>query len=174
MIVRSARVAPSQHADLEPEWCGPPAAALRCPYLRVASESAHPSANGNRSLTRWSSSAALQRAAEQSADRRDHQGLYLPAARRARSGAYSIIMAGRYQTKPSLPFSPGLETAGVIAVCGREASGFKPGDRVMAILQYGGLAEFAATPAKAFFLPAMLQHAAPELFRRHFVTGEVS
>jgi NADPH:quinone reductase len=84
------------------------------------------------------------------------------------------MMAGRYQTKPSLLFSPGLETAGVIAVCGREASGFKPGDRVMAILQYGGLAEFAATPAKAFFLPAMLQPAAPDLFRRRFVTGEVS
>jgi hypothetical protein len=87
---------------------------------------------------------------------------------------HSIMMAGLYQTKPPLPFSPGLETAGVIAVCGREASGFKPGDRVMAILQYGGLAEFAATPAKAFFLPAMLQPAAPDLFRRHFVTGEVS
>jgi hypothetical protein len=64
--------------------------------------------------------------------------------------------------------------AGCIAGCGREASGFKPGVRVMAILQYGDLAEFAVAPAKAFFLPAMLQPAAPELFRRHFVTGEVS
>jgi hypothetical protein len=42
----------------------------------------------------------------------------------------------------------------------------------MAILQYGDLAEFAVAPAKAFFLPAMLQPAAPDLFRRHFVTGE--
>jgi Zn-dependent alcohol dehydrogenase len=34
--------------------------------------------------------------------------------------ADSIMVAGRYQTKPPLPFSPGLETAGVVAVCGRE------------------------------------------------------
>jgi NADPH:quinone reductase len=61
--------------------------------------------------------------------------------------ADAIMVAGRYQTKPPLPFSPGLETAGVVTACGREASGFKPGDRVMAILAYGGLAEFAVAPA---------------------------
>jgi NADPH2:quinone reductase len=32
--------------------------------------------------------------------------------------ADSIMVAGRYQTKPELPFSPGLETAGVIEACG--------------------------------------------------------
>ena len=32
--------------------------------------------------------------------------------------ADSIMVAGRYQTKPPLPFSPGLETAGVIEACG--------------------------------------------------------
>src|SRR5579872_6269963 len=55
--------------------------------------------------------------------------------------ADSIMVAGRYQTKPPLPFSPGLETAGVIEACGAQATGFKRGDRVMAILAYGGLAE---------------------------------
>jgi hypothetical protein len=54
-----------------------------------------------------------------------------------------------------------------------DVASLRSGDRVMAILQYGGLAEFAAAPAKTFFLPAMLQPAAPDLFRRHFVTGEV-
>jgi len=53
----------------------------------------------------------------------------------------SIMVAGRYQTKPPLPFSPGLETAGEVEACGRDVSGFRPGDRVMAILAYGGLAE---------------------------------
>src|SRR6266478_629496 len=61
--------------------------------------------------------------------------------------ADSIMVAGRYQTKPPLPFSPGLETAGVVAACGREVGTLKPGDRVMAILAYGGLAEFAVAPA---------------------------
>src|SRR5215472_19258308 len=57
--------------------------------------------------------------------------------------ADAIMVAGRYQTKPALPFSSGLETAGVVAACGRGTSGFKPGDPVMAILAHGGLAEFA-------------------------------
>src|ERR1700723_3812593 len=65
--------------------------------------------------------------------------------------ADSIMVAGRYQTKPPLPFSPGLETAGVVTACGRDVSGFQPGDRVMAILAYGGLAEFAVAPAAETF-----------------------
>ena len=61
--------------------------------------------------------------------------------------ADAIMVAGRYQTKPELPFSPGLETAGVIKACGPDVEGLKPGDRVMAILAYGGLAEYAVAPA---------------------------
>src|SRR5215813_4826467 len=61
--------------------------------------------------------------------------------------ADSIMVAGRYQTKPELPFSPGLETAGIIEACGPGVTGFAPGDRVMAILAYGGLAEYAVAPA---------------------------
>ena len=60
--------------------------------------------------------------------------------------ADSIMVAGRYQTKPPLPFSPGLETAGVVSACGREVSGLKPGDPVMAILAYRVLSEFAVAP----------------------------
>src|SRR3984893_13734638 len=59
----------------------------------------------------------------------------------------AIMVAGRYQTKPPLPFSPGLETAGIVEACGSDGSGFEPGDRVMAILAYGGLAEYAVAPA---------------------------
>jgi NADPH2:quinone reductase len=61
--------------------------------------------------------------------------------------ADSIMVAGRYQTKPPLPFSPGLETAGEVEARGPDVSGFGPGDRVMAVLAYGGLAEFAVAPA---------------------------
>src|SRR5258705_411131 len=45
--------------------------------------------------------------------------------------ADSIMVAGKYQTRPPFPFSPGLETAGVVARCGAGATRFKPGDRVM-------------------------------------------
>src|SRR5437879_1229130 len=69
--------------------------------------------------------------------------------------ADAIMVAGRYQTKPPLPFSPGLETAGVVVACGEGVTRFSPGDRVMAILAYGGLAEMAAAPeAETFAIPA--------------------
>jgi NADPH2:quinone reductase len=68
--------------------------------------------------------------------------------------ADAIMVAGQYQTKPPLPFSPGLETAGIVAACGPGVTRFKPGDRVMAILPYGGLAEMAVAPeAETFAIP---------------------
>jgi NADPH:quinone reductase len=62
--------------------------------------------------------------------------------------ADAIMVAGKYQTRPPLPFSPGLETAGVIVACGEGVQGFTSGDRVMAILAYGGLAEQAVARAE--------------------------
>src|SRR6266436_9780673 len=65
--------------------------------------------------------------------------------------ADSLMVAGRYQTRPPLPFSPGLEAAGVVAACGDGVTRFAPGDRVMAVLAYGGLAEVAvADEAETF------------------------
>jgi NADPH2:quinone reductase len=69
--------------------------------------------------------------------------------------ADALLVAGRYQTKPPLPFSPGLETAGVVAACGEGVTRFARGDRVMAVLAYGGLAEQAVAPeAETFAIPA--------------------
>jgi NADPH:quinone reductase len=65
--------------------------------------------------------------------------------------ADALLVAGRYQTRPPLPFSPGLETAGVVAACGEGVTRFAPGDRVMAVLAYGGLAEMAIAPAAETF-----------------------
>src|SRR5438128_3375195 len=68
--------------------------------------------------------------------------------------ADALMVAGRYQTRPPFPFSPGLETAGVVAACGEGVTCFSPGDRVMAILAYGGLAEMAvADEAETFAVP---------------------
>ncbi len=68
--------------------------------------------------------------------------------------ADSIMVAGKYQTRPAFPFSPGLETAGVVAACGEGVTRFVPGGRVMAILAYGGLAEMAvADEAETFAVP---------------------
>ncbi len=68
--------------------------------------------------------------------------------------ADAIMVAGRYQTKPPLPFSPGLEAAGVVAACGDGVTRFTPGDRVMAILAYGGFAQRAvADEVETFAIP---------------------
>src|SRR2546429_3989153 len=68
--------------------------------------------------------------------------------------ADSIMVAGRYQTRPPFPFSPGLETAGVVTRRGEGVTRFKTGDRVMAILAYGGVAGAAlAGQGRAVPLP---------------------
>ncbi|PWR18848.1 NADPH:quinone oxidoreductase family protein [Zavarzinia compransoris] len=61
--------------------------------------------------------------------------------------ADSLMLAGKYQTRQPLPFSPGLEVAGVVESVGHGVAGFKPGDRVLAIPSYGGYAEKVAVAA---------------------------
>jgi len=55
--------------------------------------------------------------------------------------ADTLLVAGRYQVKPPLPFSPGLEVAGTVLECGPGVDRCEPGDRVMAVIDYGGFAE---------------------------------
>ncbi|MCB1747735.1 MAG: NADPH:quinone oxidoreductase family protein [Gammaproteobacteria bacterium] len=61
--------------------------------------------------------------------------------------ADAIMVGGTYQTKPPLPFSPGLETAGTVLAIGEGVTRVAPGDRVMALLHYGGMAEQALADA---------------------------
>lgn len=65
--------------------------------------------------------------------------------------ADSLIVKGKYQTKPPLPFSPGLECAGIIADVGDGVSSLEKGQRVMAILDWGGFAEYAIAKANDVF-----------------------
>jgi NADPH:quinone reductase len=50
--------------------------------------------------------------------------------------------------KPPLPFIPGIECAGTVMEFGSDVRGFSVGDRVTAILDYGGYAEHAIADAK--------------------------
>jgi NADPH2:quinone reductase len=89
--------------------------------------------------------------------------------------ADSIMVAGRYQTKPPLPFSPGLETAGLVVACGTNAGDFKPGDRVMAILAYGGLAEYAVAPAaETYAIPEGMGFAEAGAFPIAYISSHVA
>jgi NADPH:quinone reductase len=89
--------------------------------------------------------------------------------------ADSIMVAGRYQTKPELPFSPGLETAGVVVACGEGANGVKAGDKVMAILAFGGLAEFAVAPAaETWLIPGGMSFAEAGAFPISYISSHVA
>jgi NADPH2:quinone reductase len=89
--------------------------------------------------------------------------------------ADSIMVAGKYQTRPPFPFSPGLETAGVVAACGARVTRFKPGDRVMATLAWGGLAEQAvAKEAETFAIPDGMSFAEAGAFPIAYISSDVA
>jgi NADPH:quinone reductase len=53
----------------------------------------------------------------------------------------TLIIAGKYQLKPTLPFSPAAEFAGVVEAVGDGITAVKPGDRVVASMGYGAARE---------------------------------
>ena len=54
---------------------------------------------------------------------------------------------GHYDPPPGASPLPGLEVAGEVAAIGAEVTGFAPGQRVMALTNGGGYAEYVAVPA---------------------------
>ncbi|MDH3713404.1 MAG: NADPH:quinone oxidoreductase family protein [Gammaproteobacteria bacterium] len=71
-----------------------------------------------------------------------------------------LIVQGLYQVKPEPPFSPGCEVAGVVAEVADGVGVFRPGDRVLAWLGFGGCAEQAvAHVGNVHPLPASMDFA---------------
>lgn len=60
----------------------------------------------------------------------------------------TLIVAGRYQVKPPLPFSPGGEGVGIVEALGEGVTGFSVGQRVVVHAGYGCCADLIAIDTK--------------------------
>ena len=58
-----------------------------------------------------------------------------------------LVIEGRYQVKPPLPFVPGKAAAGRVAALGEGVAGLRVGARVAAQVEYGAYAEKLCAPA---------------------------
>ncbi len=59
------------------------------------------------------------------------------------SFATTLVIAGKYQRRPPLPFAPGTEVSGVVIEADAACRRIAVGDEVVAVLDWGGLAEEA-------------------------------
>ncbi len=69
----------------------------------------------------------------------------------------TLIIQGKYQFKPPMPFSPGSEVAGIVKEVGEGVTGIRVGDHVIASTGWGGFAEEVVVSAsKIIPMPAGL------------------
>lgn len=62
-----------------------------------------------------------------------------------------LLVQGLYQMKPDVPFTPGMEVAGIVEAVGEGVTSFAVGDRVVGKGGLGGYAEKVAMPASQCF-----------------------
>ena len=62
-----------------------------------------------------------------------------------------LIIQGKYQIKPALPFTPGYEVAGIVTAVGDGVTHLKAGDHAVAQTALGGFAEQVKVPAQLCF-----------------------
>jgi NADPH2:quinone reductase len=60
----------------------------------------------------------------------------------------TLIIAGKYQVKPPMPFSPAAEFAGIVESVAADVSSLKSGDRVLGYAGYGAARERIAIKAE--------------------------
>ena len=71
-----------------------------------------------------------------------------------------LMIAGKYQSQPPFPFSPGGEVAGTVAALGDGVDSVAVGDRVFAGIGVGGFAEQVVVRAEALLpIPATMSFA---------------
>lgn len=86
-----------------------------------------------------------------------------------------LMVQGKYQHKPQLPFTPGMEGAGDVVEVGEGVTAFKPGDRVIVGGKEGCFAEEIVLPAVAVrSLPEGVSYEHGASFRAAYLTAYVA
>lgn len=83
-----------------------------------------------------------------------------------------LMVAGDYQLKPELPFTPGVEAAGDVTEIGAGVQGVVVGDRVIVRMRFGAYAEEAVVTAHQLTpLPATFDYAEGATFLAAYGTA---
>lgn len=86
-----------------------------------------------------------------------------------------LLLKGQYQDTPALPFTPGLEIAGVIEGLGADVTHLNVGDRVALFGGQGGLAEYGTFPAeRAVRIPDSMSDQAAAGFQIAYGTSHLA
>jgi NADPH:quinone reductase len=84
----------------------------------------------------------------------------------------ALVAVGGYQVKPVAPFTPGQEISGVVAAVGSEVTRVTIGDRVIASLFGGGLAEYCLADQSVLAkIPDRMPFAQAAGFRINYLTA---
>jgi NADPH2:quinone reductase len=83
-----------------------------------------------------------------------------------------LMTCGGYQMRPTLPYIPGTDAAGVVVACGDRVTRFRPGDRVSCESWFGGFAErMVAKESSTISLPANVDFIAGSTILHAYLTA---
>jgi NADPH2:quinone reductase len=83
-----------------------------------------------------------------------------------------LIVQGLYQFRPPFPFSPGGEISGEIEAVGEEVKHLKPGQEVVSMIGWGGMAEYVVANKNVVFpKPPGMPHTVASAFLMVFGTS---
>ncbi len=83
-----------------------------------------------------------------------------------------LMTTGGYQMRPTLPYVPGTDAAGIVVACGDRVTRFRPGDRVSCGNWFGAFAErMVARESSAALLPANVDFTVGSTLRQTYLTA---
>ena len=86
-----------------------------------------------------------------------------------------LMIQGKYQFKPPLPFAPGGDAAGDVVAVGPDVTEHKVGDAVVVAIRYGGFSEAVNVSARAAQpIPAHMSYAKAASFQTAYLTAYVA